>query len=49
MLVNINEHILPISLINFINIIGKNNNKYKESLNGSFSKTVCPIWLKFEN
>ena len=46
--ININEHILPIFLIKFINILAKTI-KYKESLNINFSKTVCPIWLKFEN
>ena len=36
---NINEHILPIFLINFINILAKTI-KYKESFNGNFSKNV---------
>ena len=45
--ININEHILPIFLINFINILAKTI-KYKESFNSNISKTVCPIWLKFE-
>ena len=40
--ININDHILPISLINFINILAKTL-KYKESFKGNFSKTVCPI------
>ena len=43
-----NEHILPILLINFINVSVKAI-KYKEYLNSDFSKTVCLIWLKFEN
>ena len=38
--ININEHILPIFLINFINILAKTI-KYKESFNGNISKTVC--------
>ena len=54
MLININfcqyfnEHILPIFLINFINTLAKTI-KYKESFNSNFSKTVSPIWLKFES
>ena len=35
--ININEHILPIFLINFINKLAKTI-KYKESFNGSLSK-----------
>ena len=34
--ININEHILPIFLINVINILAKTI-KYKESFNGNFS------------
>ena len=44
---NSNEHILPIFLINFINILAKTI-RYKESFNNSISKTLCLIWLKFE-
>ena len=43
---NINVHILPIFLINFINILAKTI-EYKKSFKGNFSKTLCPIWLKF--
>ena len=35
-------------LIKFINILAKAM-KYKESLNSNFSKTICPIWLTFDN
>ena len=45
--INIYDDILQIFLINFINILAKTI-KYKESFNSNFSKTVCPIWLKFE-
>ena len=37
--ININEHILPIFLIKFINILAKTI-KYKKSLNINFSKTA---------
>ena len=46
--ININKHILPILLINFINILAKTI-KYNYFRILSFSKTVCMIWLKFEN
>ena len=45
--INFTEHILPIFLIYFINILVKTM-KYKESFNYDFSNTVCLIWLKFE-
>ena len=45
--ININEHILPIFIIKFINVLAKTI-KYKESLNINYSKTLCLIWLKFE-
>ena len=37
--ININEHILPFFLINFINILVKTI-KYKESFNSNFSKNL---------
>ena len=43
--ININEHILPISLINFINILA-NTIWYKETKNKHILKTVCPISFK---
>ena len=45
--INISEHILPIFLINFINILAKTI-KYKESFNGNFSKTLCPIFAEIQ-
>ena len=46
--INIYEHILPIFLIKFINLLAKRI-EHMESLNINFSKPVRPIWLKFED
>ena len=42
---NIHDHILPIFLINFINILA-NTIQYKENKNKCIPKTVCPISFK---
>ena len=45
--ISISEHILPIFIINFINILAKTK-KYKESFNGNFSKTLCTIFVEIQ-
>ena len=44
--ININEHILPIFLINFINLLAKTK-KYKESFNNHFSKPYVRFGWNF--
>ena len=44
--INIHEHILPIFLNNFINVLAKTI-KYEETFNSHISKSGCPICLKF--
>ena len=43
--INIKEHILPIFLINVINILAKTT-VYKEAKNKHILKTTCPISIK---
>ena len=44
-IIDIHEYILPIFLINLINVLAKTI-EYKETFNGHISKTVCPNLAK---